>query len=109
MGRWALTTGIVGLFEKARPRYKPLTKRVPGMRIHFVLPGLHRVQRGAEVAFESVAQELGLLGEDVMLVGTGRERSGRAYRFQHDRLSLETHALGVIAFPQRFSGGCHID
>ena len=83
MGRWALTTSVVGLFEKAPPRYKPLTKRVPGMRIHFVLPGLHRVQRGAEVAFESVAQELGLLGEDVMLVGSGRERSGRAYRFQH--------------------------
>jgi len=53
------------------------------MRIHFVLPGLHRVQRGAEVAFESIAHELGLLGEDVVLVGSGRERDGRAYRFQH--------------------------
>jgi glycosyltransferase involved in cell wall biosynthesis len=53
------------------------------MRIHFVLPGLHRVERGAEIAFESVAHELGLLGEEVVLVGSGRERGGRAYRFQH--------------------------
>jgi glycosyltransferase involved in cell wall biosynthesis len=53
------------------------------MRIHFVLPGLHRVNRGAEVAFESVAHELGLLGEEVVLVGSGGPRSGRAYQFQH--------------------------
>ena len=28
------------------------------MRLLFALPGLHRVPRGAEVAFESVAQEI---------------------------------------------------
>jgi glycosyltransferase involved in cell wall biosynthesis len=54
------------------------------MRILFVLPGLHRVARGAEVAFESIAQEIGLAGEDeVVLVGSGTARDGRAYRFRH--------------------------
>ena len=54
------------------------------MRILFVLPGLHRIHRGAEVAFESIAQEIALRGEhDVTLVGSGMEIRGRAYRFKH--------------------------
>ena len=54
------------------------------MRIAFALPGLHRVNRGAEVAFESVAQEIALAGADrVTLIGSGLARADRAYGFQH--------------------------
>jgi glycosyltransferase involved in cell wall biosynthesis len=53
------------------------------MRVLFVLPGLHRVHRGAEVVFESIAQEIALEGKhDVTLVGSGREIPLRAYRFK---------------------------
>jgi hypothetical protein len=52
------------------------------MRVLFALPGLHRVQRGAEVAFEAVAHELALSGRDeVHLFGSGQPRADRAYRF----------------------------
>lgn len=53
------------------------------MRICFVLPGLHRVHRGAEVAFESVATKLGRSGESVTLIGSGWGKPGRPYRFVH--------------------------
>jgi len=54
------------------------------VRILFALPGLHRVHRGAEVAFESIAHEIGLVGrDDVVLMGCGEQRDDRAYRFQH--------------------------
>lgn len=53
------------------------------MRILFALPGLHRVHRGAEVVFESIAQEIALGGEHaVTLMGSGREDPARAYRFR---------------------------
>jgi len=53
------------------------------MRIIFALPGLHRVRRGAEVALESIAQEIASRGEDdVMLIGSGFEIPNRAYRFK---------------------------
>jgi glycosyltransferase involved in cell wall biosynthesis len=52
------------------------------VRIHFLLPGLHRVHRGAEVAFESVATEIAKLGlDDVTVVGSGQLRADRPYRF----------------------------
>ena len=54
------------------------------MRILFALPGLHRVRRGAEIVFESIAQEIALAGEhDVTLIGSGDQIAGRAYRFAH--------------------------
>jgi len=50
----------------------------------FALPGLHRVGRGAEVVFESIAQEIASQGEhEVTLVGSGQARSDRAYKFVH--------------------------
>ncbi|MEI6071905.1 MAG: glycosyltransferase family 4 protein [Verrucomicrobiae bacterium] len=50
------------------------------MKILIALPGLHRVNRGAEVAFESVAA--GLAGEfDITAVGSGAEIPGRPYRY----------------------------
>ena len=43
------------------------------MRIHFLLPGAHRVPRGAEVAFESIAAEIAKLGlDEVTVVGSGQ-------------------------------------
>jgi len=50
----------------------------------FCLPGLHRVSRGAEIAFESVAEQLARSpGFDVTLIGSGQARADRAYRFLH--------------------------
>jgi glycosyltransferase involved in cell wall biosynthesis len=54
------------------------------MRIVFALPGLHRVNRGAEVAFESIAREIALTGKhEVAVIGSGAELPDRPYRFQH--------------------------
>ncbi len=53
------------------------------MRIGFALPGLHRIDRGAEIAFMSIADELALRGHDVTLFGSGTARAGKNYRFVH--------------------------
>jgi glycosyltransferase involved in cell wall biosynthesis len=53
------------------------------MRILFVLPGLHRYNRGAEIAFTSIAAELAHAGEIVTLIGSGEDRPGTPYRFLH--------------------------
>jgi glycosyltransferase involved in cell wall biosynthesis len=54
------------------------------MRILFALPGLHRFGRGAEVVFESVAQQIAARGEhQVTLVGSGQPRAECAYDFIH--------------------------
>ena len=54
------------------------------MHILFALPGLHRVERGAEVAFEAIAEHLARTGRhEVTLVGSGQPISGRAYDFRH--------------------------
>ncbi len=51
------------------------------MRVLFALPGLHRFDRGAEIAFISIASELAKTGDIVTLIGSGRERAGTPYRF----------------------------
>lgn len=51
------------------------------MRVLFALPGLHRVQRGAEVAFESIGQALAESGVEVTLLGSGPPIAGRSYRY----------------------------
>lgn len=57
------------------------------MRIQFLLPGLHRVRRGAEAAFESVATEIAKLGlDEVTVIGSGPPIENRRYRFQHSGL-----------------------
>lgn len=53
------------------------------MRILFVLPGLHRYDRGAEIAFISIASELARAGDIVTLFGSGPQRRAAPYRFQH--------------------------
>ena len=51
------------------------------MNILFALPGLHRWDRGAEIAFISVASALMNIGEQVTLIGSGPPREGTAYRY----------------------------
>ena len=53
------------------------------LRILFALPGLHRVPRGAEAAFENIARQLALRGHEVTLIGSGQARDGEPYRFLH--------------------------
>ena len=50
-------------------------------RILFALPGLHRVNRGAEAAFAQIAKGLCEEGFDVTLIGAGEPIEGRPYRF----------------------------
>jgi glycosyltransferase involved in cell wall biosynthesis len=64
-------------FPKTQAPPKPL-------RVLFALPGLHRVVRGAEVAFESVAREIARIpGFAVTLVGSGEARKGEPYQYRH--------------------------
>ena len=52
------------------------------MRIAIVLPGLHRVVRGAEVAFEAIACELAKYEDvQVTLFGSGKPRPHTPYKF----------------------------
>ena len=51
------------------------------VRILFTLAGLHRVDRGAEVAFIAIASELARAGHDVTMIGSGPVRPGRPYRY----------------------------
>lgn len=62
------------------------------MRIAFVLPGLHRVHRGAEAAFESLAREIGSHADyDVTLIGSGEAYPDSPYAFIHaDMVPRET-------------------
>ncbi len=53
------------------------------LRIGIVLPGLHRVNRGAETAFESVGRELARRSDcEVTLFGSGESREDEPYRFR---------------------------
>ena len=47
----------------------------------FALPGLHRVDRGAEIAFISIARELVRTGHDVTLLGSGPKRPDEPYNY----------------------------
>ncbi len=51
------------------------------MKVLFALPGLHRYNRGAEMAFISVAKELIAAGDSVTLIGSGEPTPGTPYRF----------------------------
>ena len=51
------------------------------MRVLFAIPGLHRYDRGAEVAFIAIAEQLAKAGDIVTLIGAGTLRGGMPYRF----------------------------
>lgn len=51
------------------------------MRILISLSGLHRVDRGAEVALEAIADGVGRRGHEVTVLGTGADIPDRHYRY----------------------------
>ena len=51
------------------------------VKILFALAGLHRVDRGAEVVFISVASQLARAGDKVTLIGSGPHRPDAPYRY----------------------------
>jgi glycosyltransferase involved in cell wall biosynthesis len=51
------------------------------MKALFVLPGLHKYSRGAEIAFISIANELAKAGTEVTLIGAGAPESPTAYNY----------------------------
>ena len=53
------------------------------MKVLFALPGLHRYDRGAEIAFISVARGLARSGASVTLIGSGQPRPVEPYHFLH--------------------------
>lgn len=53
------------------------------MRVLFALSGLHRYDRGAEIAFISIAKELARTGNTVTLIGSGHEHPAMPYQFFH--------------------------
>lgn len=69
------------------------------MKILFALPGLHRVDRGAEVAFMSVANELAKSGDMVTLIGSGVERTGTRYRFVQAKSIGRNYFRSFPSFP----------
>lgn len=51
------------------------------MRIAFALAGIHRVQRGAEIAFLAVARELATRGHAVTAIGSGPALEDAPYQY----------------------------
>jgi glycosyltransferase involved in cell wall biosynthesis len=74
----------LNIWNKARRYTQTCFQRSTGwnnMRLLFALPGLHRHNRGAEVAFISIAKELAISGEAVTLVGSGDCAPVAPYRY----------------------------
>lgn len=51
------------------------------MKLLFALPGLHRFDRGAEVALLTIATELANRGNSITLIGSGPEKPSVPYRY----------------------------
>jgi glycosyltransferase involved in cell wall biosynthesis len=65
-----------------------------------MLPGMHRVHRGAEVAFEAVATEIARMGMDeVTVVGSGPQRGDRPYEYRRRGLVAREHFERFPKFP----------
>jgi glycosyltransferase involved in cell wall biosynthesis len=69
------------------------------VRIAFALAGLHRVDRGAEVAFIAIGNELAKMGHEVTLFGSGGARAGARYRFIHVPAIARERFEGFPKFP----------
>lgn len=70
------------------------------MRVAFVLPGLHKVTRGAEVAFEAVAHELAQFSDmDITLIGAGYPQEASPYHFEHVGFTPREHFEKWPTFP----------
>lgn len=65
-----------------------------------MLPGMHRIDRGAEVAFGAIARGIAQRGEDdVVVVGSGQPRPDEPYRFVRSPLVSRTHFGRAPKFP----------
>lgn len=69
------------------------------MKVLFALPGLHRYDRGAEVAFIAIAKELARLGDEVTLIGSGLPRPGTSYRYLRARSVARENFKSLPSFP----------
>ena len=69
------------------------------VRILFALAGLHRVDRGAEVAFINIATGLANAGHELTLIGSGIQRPGAPYRFIHAPVVARERFEGWPKFP----------
>ncbi len=70
------------------------------MKILMALPGLHRVNRGAEVAFVEIAARLAASGKfDVVLAGSGEPDSSKPYRFLHTPMTPRERFEKFPKFP----------
>src|SRR5258708_705528 len=69
------------------------------MRILFALPGLHQYDRGAEIAFISIARELAKAGDLVTLIGSGSSRTSTPYRFLRAPSLRRVHFEGFPSLP----------
>lgn len=70
------------------------------MRVLFALAGAHRVQRGAEVAFESVAEHMARAGDDVTVLGSGPVIPDRSYRYLPTRVVPRERFEGFPRIPR---------
>jgi glycosyltransferase involved in cell wall biosynthesis len=68
-------------------------------RILFALPGLHNIQRGAEVALERIGAGLCAEGFEVTLMGTGEPIPARPYQYIQGRISPRTRFEHWPKFP----------
>lgn len=68
-------------------------------RILFVLPGLHDIQRGAEVAFEQIGAGLVREGFEVTLMGTGDPIPDRPYKYIQGKKKPRTYFESFPKFP----------
>jgi glycosyltransferase involved in cell wall biosynthesis len=70
------------------------------MRIAFLLPGIHNVNRGAEVAFESIASHIARAGrDDVTVFGSGPDRAGQPYVYRRSSLVPRERFERAPSFP----------
>jgi glycosyltransferase involved in cell wall biosynthesis len=77
-----LTTAIEPISTSARGQDAPSAPARP-LRVLFALPGLHRVNRGAEVVLEEVAQRAAAEARFAVTVfGSGPARPGQPYRYR---------------------------
>jgi len=51
------------------------------VRVLFALSGIHRIDRGAEIAFLQIASNLPAFGDEVTVIGSGPTRPGAPYRY----------------------------
>jgi len=69
------------------------------MRVLFALPGLHKYDRGAEIAFVAIAKELSQLGAKVTLIGSGKAPPDVPYSFLHAGSLARSHFAAFPSLP----------